>query len=301
MRAGEHHRIIGALVFAVVLVGGAYYLSRAASARSMAGVVITTTDTDRTYAKTKDTDSDGMPDWQEELRGTNPLVPDAFSQSTSTEGSGAPAGDFDLNTVTGRFSRDFFEKYLATAANGSMSDADKAKFINDAVNNASQSGQDALYARGDIFVSPSSDPQALHAYGNSIADSMTREEVPPDNELFIVQRALQTNSQEALKALDPILLAYTHMVQNTKATIVPARLVNEHLTLLNALLALHNDIVAMRNIFEDGLPGAVRVKRYMGDVDALYNALAGIRSVLTRQGVTYSENEQGIFFYGIGQ
>lgn len=289
----RYKNTVWAALFAIALISTAHYAAKQRVAAQDAALIVATTP--RNPQEAKDSDGDGMFDWEEYIHGTNPFTPDERPTSTPS-GSDDFSGAADPDTFTDTFSKQLLADYLERAREGELSEDDKYDLITNAVNEAGEQSRDVLFSLGDIETSPDSSAEAVRSYGTTIATILTAEQVPADNELFILQRALQTDTPETLVALDPLITAYEHMIQKTKKVPVPSALINEHLVLLNTLLALHNDIVAMRNIFEDGLPGAVRVKRYPDDVAALSQTLTTLKESLERYGAVYDETDPGFFF-----
>lgn len=292
----KYIRIGGALFFGVVLIFSAFFFKGSVPS-SEATVLVA--DGPRSIQRTKDTDGDGIYDWEEEIAGTNPLVPNERQKSTSAYG--APSSELDIVPVTktSRFTEMFLGKFIEESAGGRMSDEQKMAFVEDATTQVADATKDRPLTRADIRTTPSNDLVTLREYGNIVAEIMESKQVPDDNEVDIVKRALDADSEAELSGLDPIILAYQAMLIEIGSLQVPTSLSNEHLYLLNTLLTIHNDVVGMRNIFNDSLPGLVRVKRYDQDVTTLISALQSMRTALETRGVVYTESEPGIFFYSI--
>ncbi len=291
----RYKHTLGALLFAVALIGGTYYFSSAIR-RGPGNAAIVVADAPRSAQTPKDTDGDGMYDWEEDIAGTNPLVPN--ERPTSTIATTESARDFVPVTDTDHFSKSLFEDVLmAYEGDGTLTPEEQTRIVEKAAQEAAEQNKDRLFTRADIRTRPENDEETVRAYGNAIATIIANAQVPEENELDIVARALSAEDPSELEKLDLIIAAYKQMLLQLGAERVPTPLANEHLMLLNALFALHNDITAMRNIFEDGLPGLVRVRRYESDVDALISAFTSLRYSFESRGIYYTETEPGILFY----
>lgn len=284
MRALFRYRnIFFATLFACALVYAAYQESHKNIPPQTASVAVV--EVARVAHAPKDTDGDGLRDWEEELHGTNALVPDPQNiVSETTRTNELPEIP---QTVTDRLTHSAFGSYLSNRNGEALSAEDQTRLATEAARVAQQQLTDILYSVGDLTILTVNDPETLSEYGTTILRIITAQTTPQDNELFILQRALQADNPELLKPLDPLQAGYDTLIKNLSAQAVPPALVNEHLALLNASVAIHNDIVAMRNVFEDGVPALVRVQRYLDDVELLKASIESLVAEVIEQGGTF--------------
>ena len=157
----EIWRIPLSALFAIALIAGAYLLAR--SVESPRAVQASTESALLQAIAAKDTDGDGLSDWEEALYGTSPSITDTFklgmtdgeavakglivpkaiadisatpsSAPLPTDGSLPPAPSD--STLTAAFSKHFFTAYLsAKQANGGadLSEEDMANIANESLN-----------------------------------------------------------------------------------------------------------------------------------------------------------------------
>lgn len=290
----KNKRVGGALIVGTVLILSAVVFAKPKASDPLAAAIVVA-DAPRTYQETKDTDADGLRDWEEELYGTNPLVPDApIAPATTTEDTRETLEDIP-DTFTHRFAIDFFSDFFMQGG-ADMDETAQGALLNQSVQEVINNTKDRFFTTADLTVASAEDLSSVREYGNNVAAILTRYPVPEENEMLILERALQTDNGEELKKLEPILDSYKKTIRDLIALAVPPSLVNEHLNLLNAILAVHNDVVVMRNAFDDALPALIRVQRYQNDVDGLYIVLNNMYQALTKAGAVYRQEESGSFF-----
>jgi hypothetical protein len=293
----KNPRMVGALLVGIALVVCAFYV-RESAANAVQDATIAVADTPRKYIATKDSDDDGMRDWEEELYGTNPEQTDKLAHTSLTSSSTLP-DSFDAlpDTMTKNFAVSFFSDYLESAARGEkMDETTQEAFLADAAAYATQESADHLFTEADLIVGGSNDADAVRTYGNRIADALTKYTVSGDNEIVILERALQSDNEADLGALAEIVASYNKSLSDALTTPVPPALVEDHLALVNALLALHNNIAAMEHAFSDALPAMVRFQRHPDDIEHLGVVLVSIATTLKLHGAVYGSDEPGSFW-----
>lgn len=280
-------RVGGALFLGIVIVAGAFYLRSQASTAAQVATVVQATP-DRTYIESTDKNQDGIRDWEEELRDmTLRTASDApLYTEPEAEASAEP------KTLTEQFSRSFFETYVRNDASGMLNENRKESLLDASIASLEVSARDTLYTKHDIVVGDDS-AAVLRAYGNSINEIITRHSFPTENEIAVFERALQSNSEAELEKLTNIANAYDAILTDTLTVSAPADLLAEHVALVNAYLAIRNDVRAMAASFDDPLYALIRVKRYQDDTAALHASLRRIYMKLEASGVVYAAGESG--------
>ncbi len=287
-------RVGGAMLVGIALVGGALLLSKKQTAAEYSAAVVVA-DKPRAYQETRDGDGDGLRDWEEELRGTDPKTPDDLSKKPEPVEE-APVEELP-NTMTNQFSKDFFAYYLKhNAGNAAMTQEQKDAFIKQAAAAAEKQVDSKLLTTTDIITSSENNFAVWRDYGNTVAMIMQRYPVKNENELSIFSRAIQSNDPSIIEELGPIEKSYNDTIADLRTLQTPTLFLNEHLNLLNRMISVHNTVIAMQNVFSDPLPALVRTQQYQDEAQQLSNALASMHALLTAQGVTYTSDEPGIFF-----
>lgn len=289
-------RVGGAIVFGVVLVSIAFFAGKTApeNAAAQAPAAVVARGDLRTVQEAKDTDNDGLPDWEEALRGTNPHLHTTLDESVTppeTEGDAyAPPV-----TLTGRFAERFFESVVRKGVAGGLTPEETDEIVERSLGTLKAETKDRLYSQADIRISNSSDLTALREYGNRLGEiSLANKAKETNGDKFaILKRAAEENNPAVLAELDPIVATYTGLVSDLLVLETPSSIASRHLDFINALSMVRSDIVAMQAAFEDPLAVLMHIKRYSDDARGVALALDHIRTALTESGVAYASGESG--------
>lgn len=314
--------IVLALIVAVIVIGGAWVISGhhypsfgVANAESSDQLL-------KAYAA-KDTDGDGLPDWEEALYGTNPndahsVRPDLTDSQAVAQGLVAPhyAGTAAATTtgeslasqvpgsaakpgsLTDQFSQQFFDNYLSTRGSSVPSASDMQAFVTNAVSQlqASQVRTDAFSA-ADMKVSGSG-PDALRAYAANV-DAAFAAHISrlPYSELTYFSDAVEKNDSGALASVAAIGLAYTNTSKSFLAVPVPTEAANAHLAIANAMARLGTTITDMSMVNDDPIRAMVALGNYGDDTANLANALASMHIVFANENITIPSGTMGNGFF----
>lgn len=276
-------RIALAFIFGMVLITSAFVLSKktvdlSASRASLASAA------KREFIAVKDDDQDGIPNWQDSLLTENPINLDTTVSATYTPPT----------TVTGKVAVNFFKNFVSAKKYGVFGDTN-TEIVDKATTQLLKESADTVFVSSDIKTLPDFDATTLRLYGDEVASILL---VPTSNEkseIEIFQDALQYNTPESLAQLDPIIMAYGTMITSLATINVPLSYVPHHVSLLNSLNAVHEDIIAMSKVDDDALYTFTRVKRYQDDVTELHKAILTLFDTLyTKDNIRWSEGEEAL-------
>ena len=284
-------RIGGALGVGVVIILGAL-VANSVGNETPAGAVVVSKAPERQYIASQDSDGDGVKDWEENLQGK---VFETIETPTSTSFANVVEPYEPPTTFTGKFSEAFFQDYLQGKIDGEDF-SDPSAFVGNAVTAIEQNTQSRKHSRNEFKI-VSDSPEAIRAYGNTFAEIMNSSVVSVENEAVILQKALTANDPVLLEKLTPIRDAYTSYISQALVMEVPESFALLHVTALNAFESILTDVEAMQLAFTDPLYALARTKGYEADATALYDSLQKINQKLSENGVTYTNDEPGSFFY----
>ncbi|MEX0917384.1 MAG: hypothetical protein WDZ90_02595 [Candidatus Paceibacterota bacterium] len=275
-------------------------------------------------AANRDSDNDGLLDWEEELWGTHKNNPDTDGDGTndgdevdrgrdptipgpndSLENKTAPSqlqnsgsGDENL-TDTDRFSREFFENYFNLRQSGILSsEQGQSLLLSQAIRGIGQVSP-KTYTSNDLKISNDSSKGALRAYGNALGDIISSNSIENENEAVILLRALENEDESELQKLDEIKEVYEGMAQDMLLISVPGEVASLHLNLLNNFLQLEFDIEAMKNVYTDPIRVLTVIQNYRDHVKHLGEALLSYGSFFKSKNITFGESESGSILTGI--
>lgn len=295
-------RVGGALLIGAALIGGAFYIEHHGIANSQAATspaLVVANDTVRSVQTSTDTDGDGIPDWEEELQGSDPLTFTTFASSTNPET--IEEAYIPPTTVTGKFSEVFLEDMIRAGAGREMTEEEKNQLVQRAAQTIKNEIKDTLYTQAQMRVAPSDDLTSLREYGNTVSTIIEKHPAPKEHELAILQRAFQQEDPSILEGLAPIEQGYASMIADMLQVEVPRTLLKEHTDLVNAMSMIREDIGSMQLAFEDPIPALLRTQRYEEDVRGLAYVLINISAALKSRGIIYTSDEPGAFLSNLKQ
>jgi hypothetical protein len=282
-------RLGGAVALGIAVIAVAFMM-RAAHTDDQTGELVVAESATRPYIEAKDSNNDGIMDWEEQLgRRVIGSVDDLGAESTSTAVYTEPT------TLTDKFARSFFEDYIRAKDTTAFQESQEA-FLLTSIDAIEDDTQMALYTRHDINATVDSE-SAIREYGNRVSEIVTVHSVKNDNEANILARALDQNDPEILKQLEPTRDAYEKVLRDTLLVPTPHSLVDEQLDLVNTYQAILTDIIAMERAFTDPLYTLARMKRYEDDALGLLYAYINILKATDEAGIIYANDEPGVFLY----
>lgn len=267
----------------------------------------------------KDSDKDGLKDWEEGLWGTDLNNPDTDGDGTS-DGDEVDAGrnpniagpddklqdevftkkadpDFsDENlTITDKFAQSFFQDYILLRESGNLlSEGDKSALITSSVQDALSLDTSVLqYSISDFDISDDISSIAVKNYGNILGGIILEHSFETDNELEIFNRSLLNNDPEEIKKLDPIIDGYKNILNDSLAVSVPQDATSEHIAFVQSIAAIGMSIENIRVIYIDPIRAIAGIGGYEQSVGMLRAAFQSMELYFTRKGVVFEQNETG--------
>lgn len=298
---GSIFRIGIALVIGAFTVGGAFVWKQAEPTAATAVAEVVTGTYERAYHETKDTDGDGMRDWEEELRGRDPLTPDADATSTDRAESKdtEPAPYTPPDTATGQFAQSFFDQYFRASAGRTLSEEEAGQLLNSSVASLVREVNTQPLTRVHLSVGSENSLDAVRTYGNNVGrifvERLDLSVSPP----VVLGAALEAQRPESLAQLGAVADMYAGITEALQNTSVPPRAVQEHLALVNVTHALAHDVRGMQLAFDDPLNALVNTQEYQSDLESLSAALEQIRRILESEGIVYTAEEWGMFLFSL--
>lgn len=284
-------KILGAFLIGFALVSGTIVIN------NLNRTVVESTDTDstalvainqappRVLIPVKDSNNDGLEDWQEEFVSASKIV-----LSTSSEEYTPP------DTVTGQLGTALMHKLLSSkvyAPFGSSPD----QIVDDLVKNLSAHGSDKIYNTRDITITDDTSKEAIRVYGNALALAILNNGIEgTDSELFILQRIIHNNDAEGIERLVLLAKMYQDTRDDTIKIPVPRTFTKQHLDLINVYNALYVDVDYMSKLTEDPALSLIRIKRYEDDAKGLSLALQNIYRSLEPHTDAFSIDDPAVFF-----
>lgn len=304
--------VIGALLIASVLIGGAYVIANPHSLPFHTKYVSAASAQEilQAYAK-KDSDSDGLPDWEEALYGTNPnsshsvsqtltdseavaqgLVQPRFSSQVASTTSaidpanipGVVAGN---DTVTAQFAQSLFSNYLTQRKDSTPPTQEEiATYVASAMQDfvAKHASQNS-YTATQVKVAGTG-ATALTAYAGNVEDAFAANTIATTkSEVDYFADAVEKNDIAALPQVAAIGKAYAATAKDFIDVPVPAEAQKAHLDIANSLARLGEDITDMASLETDPLRAYLGLSQYQTDSQTLTTSFTELNTVFTADNV----------------
>lgn len=262
----------------------------------------------KTDLHNKDTDGDGTPDGEEVAAGKDPLKAgpnDFLDTATSTPNGAADSGK--PKTATEAFARDFFGKYIALMKKGgeTVSEEDQAGIVSELLSKKYITLEAIVYPASIIKTSPDNSKTALHSYGNAVGTIFIKNSPKVvENELTIFENALTEKNAGGkgdmeIAKLDDIILGYQKTVRDIKAMTVPSGSKDLHLDLLNSIGQVLSGIESLRASYDDPVRGLPTISFYQTAITNLKESMTQLYAYFVRNGVTFTQVESGYIFASV--
>lgn len=286
-------KVLALILVSITVITGAFIFAERKS--EDVPVALYTADTGSTIVANtadsfKDSDGDGLKDWEETLWGTDPDVPDANKiNKTSTTTSKKK----EKLTSTDVFARSFFSEYMNLKEVGLSTDkSSQENLAKNILQNTNFVDEPANYLQKDIRISST---VTVYDYGNAVGSLFKNNLVTARNEMVIFKDALDTSDKNKLKELEPILAGYKTIRAGLIAMPVPTQSVTAHLNLLNALNRMIFIVELVSKAFSDPVLGVQGTAMYQETFTMLQQGFASVREMLSQNKVEYGYSEPGKF------
>ncbi len=270
----------------------------------------------------KDSDNDGLADWEEALWKTDPNNPDTDGDGTKDgeevkEGRDPtkPGPDDKLEvafpgknvassssnsgqtSLTGSISKDLLSRYLMAkrSSGGKIDELTKKRLIDSILSDANSDISGKIYKISDIKISQNNSKKALKIYGNQLGATMEKYNGPysPETEIIYFKEAIEKNDKNGFAKLDKNISTYKNIIKDFLAIKVPSDLASQHLVLINALSKFMEITKYLKNYPQDSIGALMSLKQYYGNQRKFVNSVTFIFDNLRNKGVFFKENEPG--------
>jgi len=326
-----HWRVLTAVVFSVVLIVGAFVFARGIESPSVAQA---STETALLKAiAAKDSDNDGLLDWEEALYGTDPhildslhlgmtdgeavsrglIVPKAIADiKIATPPVGGPPDisaiiDNSLppapaeGTITAAFSKNFLALYLAAkqAKNGAdLSESDLKNISNEALESLSSIVVAApdFKSMNDLLVFGSGADSLKTFAIKAEAILLKNTSTATTSEIIYLKNAVENNDATAIPHIASIAKAYRDSAVGLAALPIPQELATDILALINAMMRTSEIATDFARVNTDPFATMLALQQYPQTTLALGNAFINIGKIYATVGVSLPTGSPGASF-----
>ncbi|PCI30272.1 hypothetical protein COB55_00635 [Candidatus Wolfebacteria bacterium] len=259
-----------------------------------------------------DQDNDGLKDWEETLWGSDPNKPDTDFDGTNDGDEVAQgrnpviAGPDDLITAedikkgeyvggstTDSFSEQFITEYflIRERSGGALSESESREFIDRLITSTIDDSPKKAFDSNDFSVIEDNTEESIRKYGSAIRDAIA--EYSPknsENEYIIFIRAVETDDEDEIGKIDPIIDGYSNFQKALTVMDVPSTALALHVELTNTIANLRSSITGMRNIFTDPVGAVQGVQSYEITVDSFADVFSKLDNYFVKNNVFFGEN-----------
>jgi hypothetical protein len=311
--------ILGALAIAGVLIVGALVLSSNASLFSPGKANAESTQALLQAYAQKDSDNDGLPDWEEALYGLDPHNAHSFSPNmtdgeavsrglvkpkfmtataTTTDTSTIPATTAAPNSLTDQFAQSLFTQIVSQSNGTEPTPAQITQFAQAAITSLVQAHTTQnKYSLSDEKKSTGG-PDTLRTYIATIESALAKNNPhTTKSEIDYFSDAVNTSDTSGLASVAKIGAAYAAEAPAVMNISVPSEAQYAHLELANAFARMGEDISNMSAMNTDPLRAYLGLAAYKNDAPTFIQAFADMNSVLQSEQVQFSDGQPGRNFY----
>ena len=308
-------KIVPVFIVCLIVLGGLFVLleyKNQAKTINNSGVVSVTDQRIIDSIANKDTDGDGLKDWEEALWQTDPNNPDTNGNGIKDGAEIAANRDLPASTTpktarqltaSDQFSRDLFTRYVTIKQTGSGDPADYnnyAGIVQSYIDQEAATMSAKIYGASDFKIIKDETPVDIRNYGNAIGALFIDYSAPKfENELIVLQRAIDNNNPLELDKLDANILAYQKGRSALLKMTVPSIFSPDHIALTNAISTIALGIESMKLSFSNPIKAAAGLQSYPDAADSFYPLLISIRDGLVASGVSFAQTESGYQFINI--
>ncbi len=261
----------------------------------------------------RDTDGDGLHDWEERMYGVDPEIADTDQDGTSDGQEVAEGRDpakkgpddklaylQDPHFATSStdilgIRKEFFAKFLSEEGRKIR----EATF-QDIVTQAKKSARKFVpqYQIVNLNVISDNSPQAIHTYGNAFGELIvkyTKRNYRTEQE--VLADAMQSSSTQKLKDLQLPALGYKNFAEDLKALPTPSSLAKTHLTIVNGYAGMSRALLSMQQMYTDPIESAAGYQAYVKGTAEVTDGYAQLIFLFAQANVTFAANEPGYPFY----
>lgn len=301
-----HKNVIASIIFALgILIIGIWINRSPGLSKTESGDVIIKTTTE----EYRDSDGDGLPDWQEALYGSNMELPDTDGDGTPDGAEVASGRDPTVPGPDDRFSitpprfatstvdeaglrKEFYAQFLSERG-----DIIREATVKELVKNFNAKEFVHRYNLVDLKITSATDPDGLRAYGNAFGAVVAKyRERVHRTETEILGEAIKTKNEKVLQELQLPAITYRNFANDLRALPVPSSLAADHLGIVNGYDTMGRATLAFTALFRDPVRAQGAYQAYLKETYALFAGYNSIARALHQGGVVYGKDDPGYLF-----
>ena len=244
----------------------------------------------------KDTDGDGVPDWEEILYGldptkkeTTPGIPDSVAlekmkadQTPGAETANGNNQDTQNLTKTDQFSKELLSTVAALDMGGSMDQSTVDQISSSLANEIQNSTPRKVFSLSDIKVINDNSLKAIKKYSDTL-NAISKKYPDRENVMDVLQKFIADGNNvdsSALLELDPIIAETQGALGEILKMSVPQSLTSLHLDFINAGEKLIENMSDMKLFDTDPVVAFGAMSQYESNANSFQSALIALASAV---------------------
>lgn len=240
----------------------------------------------------RDTDGDGIPDWEEYLWGTDPNNKDSdndgisdadFIGSKKQTLQASVASSTASTTLTEGISRQFFANFAFLQQSGNLTDANIQALSAQTLQSLTEQTIADRFTRENIIIAPVT-PEAKDEYRRQIRRTSAGLNMRLlGQEVELLSRAIgKPRSRKLVERLQEIQTIYLTLAERTIAIPAPSSIRDTHLLLANSYHKMGVTVGGLATVYDDPALSIVYFTEYRTAVDNLLQATDTIQKYLNQ-------------------
>jgi len=266
----------------------------------------------------RDSDDDGLKDWEETLWGTDPRNPDTDGDGTSDgeevalkrDPTIAISEDDTLNiantpqdpnwkpeNLTEEVTADLFEGYFDLKSSGQLN-ADSGEVLVENILASITPDTSDIYSMKDITVSGETTTTSIKTYSNTLAETLLRYAVQyaDVDALVLMGNIASTHNPEDIALLDEVTKLYRNLIKDLLNIPAPTPVAKTHLAFINAYGGIWKALEDVRLNSKDPLVIFLASTKYGTHIQNLITAAEAFSKILVQKNIKFLKNELGAIF-----
>lgn len=251
----------------------------------------------KTEQNNPDTDNDGTRDGDEIKQNRNPLVPgpDDFILA----GAGENATSSEPGTLTFKIGKEFLLKYLSTKNMESLTEIQKKEMVDSMLANLIVKKTTDKYEISDIKISSDSSKENVRNYINNLGKIFKVFEIAKKNELAIFLEILENENNEDREKLNELKknkMFYEKAVYEISKLSPPEKYAKIHLDILNNFNGAAEAISKMELIYNDPASSLIGMNEYSEESKKSIAIFQNFKNQFESGGINLDPAENGYIF-----
>ena len=236
----------------------------------------------------RDSDNDGLLDWEEGLWNLDPKNPDSDGdgildgeevniQRKNLNAGAEITGEEPASnpTTTENFAKELLTTVLALQQSGNLTPENLEKITDTFEKEIKNQERATIYDSNDLKIGEDN-KKTISVYVVGINKILKKYPIKDEGVSAIIEKVLMEDSAEDLSKIDPIIKKYQSMAEELLALTVPRAASVAHLWLVNSVYNLSDDFQSMKTVYNDPVRAFLAIIQHEKTLEELRLALAGL-------------------------